>query len=132
MTLMTRTVEAWFAEADAAEENGDLLRACDVLEQAVGEHPSDVGLRRRAVLVLVRAGAARHARRRFLDFALDGEDDAATAALSARIDRALALAETGDERRRLAARAAERYDALYVSTTDPADLATAGTLLLVA
>jgi hypothetical protein len=114
------------------ERRGELLVAYDLAEQALAEHPDDVALKHRAVLALARAGATEQAARRFADYGLADVEDEDVAALGARIAKDAALAESGAARRRRAARAAERYGAVFARTGGYYPAINAATLWLVA
>src|SRR5437773_2507725 len=51
--------EEWLRETRELERRGELLLAYDVASRGLAEHPGDLWLRYRAVLVLARAGPAR-------------------------------------------------------------------------
>src|SRR5271155_5650716 len=60
----------WEAEARTAISAGELLRAYDICERALGENRDDPKLSYLAVLSLARAGATRQARVRYDSFGL--------------------------------------------------------------
>jgi hypothetical protein len=128
------SVAAWLEAVRNAERRGELLSAFDLAERGLAEHPNDIWLKHRAVLALARAGATEQATSRFAEYGLgavetDPED---VAALRARIAKDVALAATGEQRRREAARAAAAYDAIFARTGGYYPAINAATLSLVA
>jgi Tetratricopeptide Repeats-Sensor/Adenylate and Guanylate cyclase catalytic domain len=123
----------WWLEAVKSEERGgELLSAFDLAQQGLAEHPDDLWLKHRAVLALARAGATDEAARRFEEYGLMGVGDEDVAALKARIAKDLALRAEGEERRRLAARAAHLYGDVFTETGGYYPAVNAATLWLVA
>ena len=116
------------------ERRGELLTAFDLAERGLAEHPDDVGLKHRAVLVLARAGATEEAARHFEVYGLgdSANDDEDVAALRARIAKDGALGSDGPARTREAARAAELYRDIFARTGGYYPLINAATLSLVA
>ena len=114
------------------ERRGELLAAFDLAERGLAEHPTELSLKHRAVLALARAGATDEAARRFVDYGLDSVAGEDVAALGARIAKDFALREEGDERRRRAAGAAERYAAVFERTGGYYPAINAATLWLIA
>lgn len=110
------TAEEWLRETRELERRGEFLRAYDVATRGLAEHPDDVWLRYRAVLVLARAGATRLAAQRYEEYGLATEGHEDIAALRARLAKDLALAEEGPRRARLAAHAADGYEGVYART----------------
>jgi hypothetical protein len=90
-----------------------------------------VALRYHAVLSLARTGSTGQAARRFIQFDLSSVDTEDVAALEARIQKDEALAATGPERRRLAARAATAYRVIRDRTHGYFPAINAATLTLV-
>ena len=129
---MPEPVEAWVAAVQAAERRGEPLSAFDLAERGLEQHPDDVWLRHRAVLALARAGSTIEAQRRFDAYDLASVDDADVQALRARIAKDVALAATGVERRREAARAADLYREIFERTGGYYPGVNAATLMLVA
>jgi Adenylate and Guanylate cyclase catalytic domain len=121
-------------EVRREERRGELLTAFDLAERGLAEHPDDIGLKHRAVLVLARAGATEEAARHFEVYGLGGfaNDDEDVAALRARIAKDVALGSRGPARTREAARAAELYRDIFVRTGGYYPLINAATLSLVA
>ena len=111
------------AAALEALDAGENLRAYDLATSALGEQPRDVRLAHTAVLALARSGAVDGAEARFHELGLDVAAGAAPSAeassslqidllgLYARIAKDRAVHADGDERRRWAAIAADRYEA---------------------
>jgi Tetratricopeptide Repeats-Sensor len=128
----SRTAEAWLEAVRDAERRGELLSAFDLAERGLEEYPDDVALRYHAVLSLARAGSTFQAARRFIEFDLSSVDTEDVAALEARIQKDQALAATGAERRRLAARAAHAYRVIRDRTHGYFPAINAATLTLVA
>jgi hypothetical protein len=128
----SRTAAAWLEAVRDAERRGELLSAFDLAEQGLEEYPGDVALRFRAVLALARTGSTDQAARRFIQFDLSAVDTEDVAALEARIQKDEALAATGSERRRLAARAANAYRVIRDRTHGYFPAINAATLTLVA
>lgn len=128
-----KTAGEWLREVKDSERRGELLAAHDLATRALGEHPRDVALRHRAVLLLARAGATRTAVQRFAELAL-GEERAIedVAALEARLAKDFALAETGAARRRKAVDAAALYAGVYRRTGGYYPAINAATLFLLA
>ncbi|MDQ6810473.1 MAG: hypothetical protein M3Z95_01060, partial [Actinomycetota bacterium] len=114
------------------ERRGELLAAFDLAERGLVEHPDDLPLKHRAVLVQARTGATEEAARRFHQHGLAAVADEDVAALGARIAKDEALATDGAERRRRAARAAESYEAIYARTGSYYPAINAATLWLLA
>jgi hypothetical protein len=107
----------WWLEAVVREERrGELLSAYDLVERGLEEHPGDLALQHRGVLVLARTGATARAAKWFSEFGLDKMPDEDIAALGARIAKDEALASHDPERRDAAARAAALYGAIYART----------------
>jgi hypothetical protein len=128
----TLTPGSWLDAVKSQERRGELLSAFDLAQQGLAEHPDDIWLKHRAVLVLARAGATDEAARRLDEYGLAGIHDEDVAALKARIAKDLALREGGGERRRLAARAARLYAAVFTETGGYYPAINAATLWLVA
>lgn len=128
----THTSESWLEAVKSEERGGELLSAFDLAQQGLAENPDDLWLKHRAVLTLARAGATDEAARRFQDYGLAGVPDEDVAALKARIAKDLALRAGGEERRRLAARAAHLYGAVFTETGGYYPAVNAATLWLVA
>ena len=110
-SAQAQTAAWWLEEVRREERRGELLTAFDLAERGLAEHPDDIGLKHRAVLVLARAGATEEAARHFEVYGLGGfaNDDEDVAALRARIAKDVALGSDGPARTREAARAAELY-----------------------
>jgi class 3 adenylate cyclase len=128
----SRTSEAWLEAVRAAERRGELLSAFDLAERGLEEYPADVALHYHAVLSLARTGSTFQAGRRFVQFNLSSVDTEDVAALEARIKKDEALAATGFERTRLAARAATSYRVIRDRTHGYFPAINAATLALVA
>ncbi|MBV9465411.1 MAG: hypothetical protein JO169_04780, partial [Solirubrobacterales bacterium] len=128
----TLTAESWLAAVRSEERRGEFLTAFDLAQRGLAEYPDDVWLKHRAVLALARAGATDEAAKRFDEYRLAGAPDEDVAALEARIAKDLALRAGGEERRLLAARAAERYGAVFKRTGGYYPAINAATLWLVA
>ena len=124
--------QAWIQRVGDAERRGELLSAFDLAEQGLEEHPGDLWLRHRAVLVLARAGSTAEALRRFDAYGLSSVDDADVRALRARIAKDVALASNGGGRRREASRAASMYREIFDATGGYYPGINAATLLLIA
>src|SRR5205823_3222276 len=114
------------------ERRGELLRAVDLAEQGLAEHPEDLWLKQSAVLALARAGATEEAARRFQRYELEASQEEDVAALRARIAKDLALATTGVRRQSSAKRARDFYQAVYERTGGYYPGINAATLSLVA
>jgi hypothetical protein len=104
----------------AAMARGEYLLAFDEATAAVEAHPDDVERHYLAVLALARAGATDRATAALASSGLEAAATGAppalqedVAALGARLAKDRALAAGGDERRRRAREAAERYEATY-------------------
>ena len=106
---MTRSTTSWLADVDDAERRGELLLAFDLACCGLEEHPSDAGLRYRAVLALARAGSTDEAARQFDRFDLASIESEDVEALAARIKKDRALAAKVGDQPRLAREAAEAY-----------------------
>ncbi len=130
----------WEAEARAAIAAGELLRAYDLCERALGENRDDPKLRYLAVLSLARAGATRQARVRYDSFGLAAVAGPApstpfeidVAALDARIAKDDALDASGADRVPKLLEAAARYGAIFQRTRDYYPGINAATLSLIA
>ncbi|MGZ6617304.1 MAG: tetratricopeptide repeat-containing protein, partial [Solirubrobacteraceae bacterium] len=133
-SAQAQTAAWWLEEVRREERRGELLTAFDLAERGLAEHPNDIGLKHRAVLVLARAGATEEAARHFEVYGLGGyaNDDEDVAALRARIAKDVALGSDGPARTREAARAAELYRDIFVRTGGYYPLINAATLSLVA
>jgi class 3 adenylate cyclase/tetratricopeptide (TPR) repeat protein len=94
-----------------AERRGELLMAFDLADRALAEHPDDLWVKHRAVLMLARAGSTGEASRRFAEYGLGDIEDEDIAALEARIAKDEAIAAGGD-----LTRAAELYEAIFRHT----------------
>ncbi len=125
-------VEWWLEAVKREERRGEVLAAFDLAERGLAEHPDDLQLKHRAVLALARAGATKEAARRFAQYGLADVPDEDIAALRARIAKDRALATDGAERRRLAARAAELYAAIFARTRGYYPAINAASLWLIA
>jgi tetratricopeptide (TPR) repeat protein len=128
----SRTSAAWIEAVRAAERRGELLSAFDLAERGLEEYPGDVALQYHAVLSLARTGSTFQAGRRFIQLNLSSVDTEDVAALEARIKKDEALAATGLERKRLAARAATSYRVIRDRTHGYFPAINAATLALVA
>lgn len=111
-----RSPAEWLDLVRSAERGGELLTAVDLAERGLDEHPGDVWLAHRAVLALARAGSTAEAARRFDAYGLGEREEEDVAALRARIAKDIALAASGPERDREAARSAEIYGAIFART----------------
>ena len=111
-----RSPAEWLELVRSAERGGELLTAVDLAERGLAEHPGDVWLAHRAVLALARAGSTDEAARRFDAYGLGEREEEDVAALRARIAKDIALAASGPERAREAARSAELYGAIFART----------------
>jgi len=128
----SRTAEEWLEAVRREERRGELLSAFDLAQRGLTEHPEDLPLKHRAVLVLARTGATDEAATRFAAYGLDRIPDEEIAALGARIAKDFALREVGQKRRQQAERAAERYAAIFRRTGGYYPAVNAGTLWLIA
>jgi hypothetical protein len=126
------SVDYWRQAVLDEERRGEQLVAFDVAERGLDQHPDDLWLKHRAVLALARAGATDEAERRLGEYGLADIQDEDMAALGARIAKDVALAAEGDERRRLALRAAELYGAIFARTGGYYPAINAATLRLLA
>ncbi len=111
-----RSPSDWLEAVVQAERRGELLRAFDLAEQGLDEHPGNVALQHRAVLALARAGSTDQAARRFAEYGLSEVASEDARALEARIAKDVALTAHGEERRRLSARSAALYEAIFADT----------------
>lgn len=106
----------WLARVKSEERSGEFLAAYDLARQALSQHPDDLELKHRAVLVLARSGATQQARTLFEKLELGGNLEEEIAALDARLAKDSALAVDGDERKALTSTAADRYQAIFERT----------------
>lgn len=113
-----KTAAAWVADVKLLEKRGELLAAYDLAMTGIEVHPTDLALRHRAILNLIRARALVHARELFDQWELGRSSELDIAALDARMLKEEALAASGATRIRLLARASERYEALYCDGGD--------------
>lgn len=124
---------AWWLDAVKREERrGELLTAFDLAERGLEEHPTDVTLKHRGVLVLARTGATEEAARRFDQYDLGRIQDEEVGALQARIAKDGALACDGHQRRRRARSAAELYGSIFARAGGYYPAVNAATLWLIA
>src|ERR1700682_5853687 len=112
----THSPQACLEAVVGAERRGELLRACDLADRGLDEHPGDVALQHRAVLALARAGSTEQAAKRFDLYGLASVGSEDVRALEARIAKDIALATTGTDRRRYAAESAALYEAIFADT----------------
>jgi class 3 adenylate cyclase/tetratricopeptide (TPR) repeat protein len=129
---VSEPIERWIEAVSAAERRGEPLLAFDLAERGLEEHPDATWLRHRAVLALARSGSTFEAERRFAAYELATVDDEDVQALRARIAKDIALASSGAQRRRSAARAAALYRAIYERTHGYYPGVNSATMLLVA
>ena len=129
---VSRGPDEWLEAVKEDERRGELLAAFDLAERGLADYPGDIGLKHRAVLALVRAGATEEASRRFTLYALDQVQDEDVAALRARIAKDRALASDGVAQRVRAARAAALYAEVFARTGGYYPAINAATLWLVA
>lgn len=122
----------WQATVQAFEHRGMPLRAYDAAIHGLERDPDSPWLKHRAVLALARSGATETAFRRYREFGLADAASEDAAALEARLEKDLAWKADGDERRRRAAAAADRYGAVYDRTGGYYPGINAATLRLVA
>jgi hypothetical protein len=121
-SLSLRSLEAWLAEMNQHEREGELFQAYDVAMRGLIEHPDALELKHRAVLCLASTGATRQAVTKFATFALDGAAATAPnrklrmdiATLKARLAKDAALARNGEERLSRLREAARLYEAAFV------------------
>jgi len=111
----TRTAEQWLTAVKAFEREGEFFKAYDLAAQALGSFHDDLWLKHRAVLCLARAGAIDLAQHKYSEFGLPGAaiENEDVDALGARLLKDLALAATGEKRRKMAVQAADRYAAIH-------------------
>ncbi|MGE4063117.1 MAG: tetratricopeptide repeat-containing protein [Rhodospirillaceae bacterium] len=102
---------------DAGDEvapGGDLLAAYDAEVAGMSDAVPDLARACRAVLLLARSGAAQQAEKEFERFGLNlVTDDERIVSLGARLLKDRSLGTAGEERRRLARAAADRYASAY-------------------
>ncbi len=116
-----KTLEAWLAEVNHCERDGELFRAYDLAMQGLIEHPDALALKHRAVLCLASTGATRQAAAKFTALALDSASETAPsrklrmdiATLRARLAKDEALASRGEERTARLEEAAQQYEAIF-------------------
>ncbi len=119
---------------------GNYLAAFDTGISAVHRGSNDPELRWLTVLALARSGATMQARRRYEALGLHRIDPASVperlaediAALAARLDKDMALAATGSERREWAKRSADGYERAYQREGSPYVASNAATMYLLA
>jgi adenylate cyclase len=125
---------------DTALRAGDYFRAYDLATSALETDPANLGLQYSAILALARTGANRQARARLsalLDPAKPKKDMPQQlaedfVAMDARLLKNLALEETGEKRRTLAAQSAHGYQTAYAIKAGHFPAVNAATMWLIA
>ncbi len=128
----SRTADEWLAAVRDAERRGEPLSAFDLAGQGLERYPDHAELGYRAVLALARSGSTAQAAREFEALGLSAVESEDVGALDARIQKDFALAASGQERRRLAARAAAAYLDIRARSQGYFPAINAATLTLVA
>jgi DNA-binding SARP family transcriptional activator len=135
--------ESGFSSADEVRQlirQGQYLKAYDLAAGQLELGSGDLELRYLAVLALARSGATIQARRRYDSFGLASVGSASIAAglaediaaLDARLDKDIALARDGEQRRLWASRSAKGYAAAFDRHRSPYRAVNAATMWLVA
>jgi hypothetical protein len=120
--VFPKSLDAWLAEVNRYERQGELFRAYDIAIQGLTEHPDALALKHRAVLCLASTGATRQAAAKFAALGLDCTAATASsrrlrmdiASLRARLSKDEALASKGEERQSRLHEAARLYQAVFV------------------
>ncbi len=127
-------------DAEAALKRGDYFHAYDLASSELKSHPDDLRLNHLALLALARSCANRQARacledlkaRGLLDQPMEPRLAADLAAIDAKLIKNVALEAEGEERRALATRSAEGYEAALAGADDYYPAINAATMWLVA
>ena len=110
------TAQEYFTEVGGLMKQSEFLKAYDLANTALREHPEDRQLQHRAVLALARVGAPTRAQARFVELGLDAVgDDEEILALAARLQKDLAFALPRGGRGAKLAEAASTYERAYHS-----------------
>ena len=99
-----------------AEERGEFFTAHDIARQALDLYADNAELKYHAAFALARTGAVRQARQLYEEFRLAESEIEDYAALGPRLTKDLALALSGEDRRRLLSDAASQYEAVFRRT----------------
>jgi class 3 adenylate cyclase len=126
------SASGWLEAVRREERRGEFLAEYDLASRGLELFPDDLWLKHRAVLALARAGSTNEAGRRFTEFGLHDVDNEEIAALGARIEKDVALSDTGETQRRRAEQAADAYAAIYSRTGGYYPAVNAATLALLA
>ena len=131
-TKQNLSAQEWLAQTREFERCGEFLRAYDTAISGLKQHPHDLMLQYRSVLVLARSGATPLAVQRYKDNNLSAHQSEDIAALGARLSKDSALSETGTLRTSKAASAATQYESIFNRTGGYYPAINAATMYLVA
>lgn len=115
-----RPPAAWLDEVRRLERDGELFRAYDVALQGLREHPGDLQLQYRAILVLASAGMTSRAVARYEQSDLRGRPEIDFQVLPARLMKDIALLSPPTGRPAKLRAAADRYLEIFRRTSEAA------------
>lgn len=108
-TAADRPLADWLAQIRRFEHDGEFFRAYDLTLQGLEHFPGDRALAHRAVLNLCNAGALPMARRKFVEYGLDGSDQVEHLTLGGRLLKSEAFRRRNEDQAGLLRAAASQY-----------------------
>ena len=131
-TSSSGSAAVWLREIKACEREGELFQAYDIAIQGLAQHPTDLALKQRAVLILASSGATEQAAELFTKLELGLSDSELTAlppalrmdipCLNRRLRKDVALASSGEKQRAKLREAADLYESCFrreATASDP-------------